>query len=374
MAKIWAARFAESGDREVIPVPAEPDGSISVTQGWTPDYELPDTDASYKPVGRDEMNGVLFDVTDSLQELQKNGAATWDASLAPYPLGAEVVYSGSRWYNPVAGNSTTPGAVGATWTQAGAAPPSAAVRGAFSNLKASATGLNANVTITADGATLGDGSGNFLALQNVSVTINTAASGVNGLDTGILAANTWYYTHLIAKADGTKAGLLSASATAPTLPAGYTFSARSGAIRTDGSANKYPLSFSQYGNRSGYKVAAGSNVAALPVAASGLAGSVSTPTYVAVGVANLVPPTAASIRMSLAILIPDASVNTIVSPNNATGALGSSTNPPPFQFTNTTGGGMPLAAIDMLLESANFYWANNNGNGRLMVHGWSDNL
>lgn len=119
MAKIWDIRFAESGDKITIPEPADPGGEVSVTQGWTADYELPDTDPDYKPVGREEMNGAFFEVTDSIQQLQKQGAAQWDLSLVPYVKGAEVIHSGERWYNPVAGNSTEPGAVGTTWVPAG---------------------------------------------------------------------------------------------------------------------------------------------------------------------------------------------------------------------------------------------------------------
>lgn len=115
MAKIWATLFAQAGDKQTIPVPVEADGTVSVTQGWTPDYELPDTDPNYKPVGREEMNGVINAVTDSIKQLQLQGAAEWSSLLGAYPKGAEVIHAGERWYNPIAGNTTTPGAVGATW-------------------------------------------------------------------------------------------------------------------------------------------------------------------------------------------------------------------------------------------------------------------
>lgn len=122
MAKIWATRFAESGDKIAIPVPAEADGSVAVSTGWTPDYELADTDPDYKPVGRDEMNGALFGVTDSIRQLQLQGAAEWSADLAPYPKGAEVIHAGERWYSPNAANGTEPGAPGTEWVIAGTVP------------------------------------------------------------------------------------------------------------------------------------------------------------------------------------------------------------------------------------------------------------
>lgn len=70
-----------------------------------------------------------------------------------------------------------------------------------------------------------------------TITINPATTGANGLDSGSLANSTWYYAFVIAKSsDGTIAGLLSTSATAPTMPTGYDQKRRVGCVRTDGSA------------------------------------------------------------------------------------------------------------------------------------------
>ena len=55
-----------------------------------------------------------------------------------------------------------------------------------------------------------------------SLTIDITASGLLGLDTGAEAADAWYYIWAIAKIDGTVSAILSASSTAPTMPAGYT--------------------------------------------------------------------------------------------------------------------------------------------------------
>jgi hypothetical protein len=56
-----------------------------------------------------------------------------------------------------------------------------------------------------------------------SFTIDITASGALGLDTGVESADAWYYIWIIAKADGTVSAILSASSTAPTLPAGYIY-------------------------------------------------------------------------------------------------------------------------------------------------------
>jgi hypothetical protein len=56
-----------------------------------------------------------------------------------------------------------------------------------------------------------------------SYTIDITASGLLGLDTGAEAADAWYYIWIIAKVDGTVSAILSASSTAPTMPAGYIY-------------------------------------------------------------------------------------------------------------------------------------------------------
>jgi hypothetical protein len=74
-----------------------------------------------------------------------------------------------------------------------------------------------------------------------------AGSNANGLDTGGVGNNKWYHVFIIRKdADGTDDFLFSLSPTAPTMPAGYTYFCRIGAVRTDGSA--HILSFTQYGD------------------------------------------------------------------------------------------------------------------------------
>lgn len=72
-------------------------------------------------------------------------------------------------------------------------------------------------------------------------------SGNGGLDTGAKAANTWYHIWAIRKdSDGSIDALFSTSATAPTMPAGYTAKRRIGAVRT--SAGSAILAFTQKNN------------------------------------------------------------------------------------------------------------------------------
>ncbi len=80
----------------------------------------------------------------------------------------------------------------------------------------------------------------------LSAVITTA--GVGGLDTGSEAADTWYATHIIGDMSGVNApvALLSLSATAPTLPAGYDIFRRVGWVRNDSSSDL--LKFFQCGS------------------------------------------------------------------------------------------------------------------------------
>ena len=56
-------------------------------------------------------------------------------------------------------------------------------------------------------------------LKTTTITINPGTNGANGLDSGSLAADTWYYVFVIKGTSGV-AGLMSASSS-PTLPSGY---------------------------------------------------------------------------------------------------------------------------------------------------------
>lgn len=246
------------------------------------------------------------------------------------------------------------------------------VTGSFKNLAASAGGASANVSVTADEIVVKNTSSYARILSSVSLTINTAGSGANGLDTGTLATSTWYSVWVICKNDGTTAGLISTSATSPTMPADYTFKARIGWIRTDSTANKYPLAFRQFGRRVRYAPASGANITALPLAASGAAGAPNTPTWVAVSVSNFVPSTTSFISLSLSII--GSGVKALCAPNNNYGAYNSTTNPPPMMAgAASVANVVTLCNYEMGLESTNVYWASETG-GVLAVTGWEDNL
>jgi hypothetical protein len=60
-------------------------------------------------------------------------------------------------------------------------------------------------------------------LTSKSYTLNQAASGALGIDTGAVAQSSWYYVHVLTNNDGSiDTAVLSLSSTTPTLPVGYT--------------------------------------------------------------------------------------------------------------------------------------------------------
>lgn len=247
------------------------------------------------------------------------------------------------------------------------------IQGGFKKLQASSSGVSANISVTADTVTVENSSGQYLNAESISLTIAGTTTGANALDTGTIAASTWYSVWVIHNlSTATTAGLLSLSATAPTLPSGYTYKARIGWIRTDSSGNKYPLSFKQLGREVQYVVAAGSNVAALPTMASGSQGSVSVPTWVAIALANYLPSTASKGKFVASL---GANLGSLMAaPNNAYGAYGSATNPPPVVISQAPTGSYDARIFEFILESMNLYVAGQTVSNLYQISGWVDNL
>ena len=240
------------------------------------------------------------------------------------------------------------------------------IQGAFKKLAGSATGLSAITTYSADEIIVESPANQYQTLRAVNITPSIALSGTNGLDTGTSVASTWYSVWVIWNGS-TAAGLLSLSATAPTMPAGYTHKARVGWIRTDGTANKYPLGMTQAGNIVRYKISPGTNVTATPVMASGVAGSATGGTYVAVGTSTFIPPTAQIISITMV----SGGGSAAAAQSLGFGPTNTSANPPPI---NSASSGNNASMGSLILESSNIYWAADTSGGRLLCTGWEDNL
>ncbi len=242
------------------------------------------------------------------------------------------------------------------------------IQGGFKNLTVTGNAGLATATVVADEVMLETTGNAYTVARSVSLTINSATGGANGLDTGTVAATTWYSVWVIYNGT-TVAGLMSLSATAPTMPGGYTYKASVGWIRTSGTASQF-VGTLQIGRR-GQWIVDGTGVAGLPQIAAGSGGSVALPTYVATAWAAFAPPTTGQIDY---VLSGTSSANgeAIIAPNaNYTGAA-STVNPPPGKLWSMTNSGGSMR-ISLLQESANVYLATNS-NARIYVSGWEDNL
>lgn len=250
---------------------------------------------------------------------------------------------------------------------------SVAVQGAFKNLQASSSGISASVGVICDQIVLEDIASNYVTARNVNLTINSSASGSNGLDVGLLATSTWYSIWVIRRSDGITAGLLSTSLASPTLPSGFTHKARVGWVRTDSSPNKYPLAFKQLGRLVKYVPTIGSNVLSYPQIAGGVLGNTSTGNYVPASTNAFSPPTTSRIEI---ILLENSQSTILIAPNgNFSGYSGALSSFAPLSIR-------PVAAINtnisisgtVLLESNNIYVASDAASNLVAVVGWEDNL
>lgn len=119
-------------------------------------------------------------------------------------------------------------------------------------VRTNAAAPNTKLDIAADEFILRNATGGVKLAVLVTGTIDFGTVGANGIDAGTQAAATWYYGWVIMKEDGTTALLGSLSATAPTLPSGYTYKALITAARSDGSVHFIP--YRQVGTRCFYEV------------------------------------------------------------------------------------------------------------------------
>lgn len=235
-------------------------------------------------------------------------------------------------------------------------------------IKNNATTPNTKIDITANLTFLSSASASKF-FSTVSVTINAATNGANGLDTGSLAANQEYYEYLIS--DGTNiAGILSLSATSPTMPTGYTMAQRYGAIKTDGSAVFYRIQ--QNGCRAQYVVTAGTNTASLWMLSNASTGTPATPVWTSfqvTGAGKAAPATATAIHLVVASYGGGGVIQ--VAPNSGYGPYNSLTNPPPFAMVSTNA----ILTGSVVLESNSIVIASSNGAASsVLISGWTDDV
>lgn len=241
------------------------------------------------------------------------------------------------------------------------------ISGSYSSLKLSTTGSDSAVTVTANEVCVKNMLGQQVVLRGVAVKPSLAGVGPNGLDAEAAKGSTWYSVWVIWNGS-IRAGLLSLNATEPVLPAGYTHKARVGWIRTDGTANKYPLAFTQFGRRASYTLG-GANMPVFPALTAGVVGAYGT-SFAPANIAAFCPSSASSIRLSYGATAPT-NIVIVIAPNTAyMPILGSITSPP---LCSTNQGSTQSFAGEMPLESSNIYISAQSATFSSVI-GWEDNL
>jgi hypothetical protein len=149
-----------------------------------------------------------------------------------------------RWYFATNTNGGTLYVdTGSTWQQVAGALVSTLAE-SFTGLALANDGTNPSTTVDiAVGAASSDDAAianRVLISLTSAITKTTAAwavgTGNGGLDSGAVAASTWYHIYIITRTDtGVVDALLSTSSTAPTMPANYTKKRRIGSVLTDAS-------------------------------------------------------------------------------------------------------------------------------------------
>jgi hypothetical protein len=126
MPKFFRFPWAVQGDRESPPDAVQADGSLGYNQGFPFDYERANNDPNYKPVPREGMNGVLYDITEAIATLQTQGVHDWvtpeqNGGVAlPYRINALVRHKDKVWRSLAADNTAEPSAEG-SWADETAA-------------------------------------------------------------------------------------------------------------------------------------------------------------------------------------------------------------------------------------------------------------
>lgn len=362
----WSAVNNTTGAFTITITSAGGGTSVVLTQGYTSAIICDGTNVGYaSTVPANNAGGANTQVQfNNGGVLAGSSSLTWNGSALTAPT-----FIGVLTGNASTATSATTAATATTATTAATATAFTGSMFGFSGLKIATNGVsNYTSTVTAAYVSVHNGT-NAIALQSVSVAPVITTNGVNGLDTGTLAASTWYYVYVIYNGT-TTAGLFSLSSTSPTLPSGYTYFARVGAVRTDSSGSKYLLQTLQYGRRAKYISVYGLYPLIDNGATGTFTGSVYTP--VAASVSTVVPTTASGI--SILMTSGNTSTPYAASPNNNGYSGWTASNCPPLN-ANISSGVNDTMTADWILESTNIYWAcGSSSTTSIYCTAWEDNL
>lgn len=193
-------------------------GGIPKTNiGWQPQEKPPSQYFNF------QMNQLGQKINHCLQ----NGVPLWNATTT-YVSGNMVTYSNDAWLCMTGNINSSPTLLNSNWVKASTATDIATVNATVVSLFGNPTGGNptrtSDTTITLPAGLMAkttDGLNVIKLTSNVVVDISVNGA-INRLDTGTVTNETWYYVWLVRNPSTTSmGGLLSLSATTPTLPSGF---------------------------------------------------------------------------------------------------------------------------------------------------------
>lgn len=180
-----------------------------------------------------------------INHILQNGVPSWNATTA-YVAGNVVNHTNSLWIALASNTNSAPTVFNANWSL---------VQNGFNPLTRDA--IQGTTPVWASTTTITMGTLNCLDSLRTSLitcsssTLNFATTGLNGLDTGAIASNTWYYIYAILNPTTLATGYLaSTSATSPTMPSGFTIRRLLTAVTTlAGSAVLDNVAWFNWGNK-----------------------------------------------------------------------------------------------------------------------------
>lgn len=352
-------------------------GFIPCTAAGTNAITLTSNANYYAPAAYADNQGVIFRAvatSTGAVTVQLNALAFVKVYMSNLvQAGAGDIVNGS-WYQCFFAAALDSGNGGFLVNNSTTAAGTAPLQGSYKNLLLTNVGApspNSQVTPTADELILENTTGGTVKITTFAPPVtNILNAGANGLDTGAVAVSTWYaWWAIYNSSTATAAGMFSASFTAPTMPAGYTYKARYGAFRTDAAGNLHRV---RIANDEGQYVVSAATTTALPNMGNGIAGTFSTtaPAWAAISVANFVPVTARGIRLTVINGYNNFTVADIIVAPNALYAGPRTTNPPPIYIPGTVTG--LCSSLLFTLEATTIQWASNTTGGAVFCMGWKD--
>lgn len=242
-------------------------------------------------------------------------------------------------------------------------------RGLSKNLKVSASGVSASISVTADNVIVANAAGDAQAIASVSLTLNTAAvasATVDGMASGVTAINTWYAVYAwYNSTSGVTRITGDSSFTAPTAPAaGFDMWALISVFRTDGTGSKFPLGFTQTGVKWRYTVKTGTNVATSIVLATGTTSGATSPLLL-----TAVAPPGITV-ISVGLTAQNASSGGVAA-NNQYAAFPSLTNPQPLSAGANATTFSTTFMGDIVIETPNtIWWGANSSAVTVTINGF----